>query len=70
VLADLDLLLIRKFSAAVDLQHPASLRNQLTVVSNTATGYAISIHRSAFSPADLRLAVGTAAPTGGAPGAG
>lgn len=28
---------------------PAVLGNQLTVVSNSATGYAISVHRSAFT---------------------
>ena len=49
---------------------PASLGDQLTVVSNSATGYALSVHRSAFSPADLPLAVGTTAPTGGTLGTG
>ena len=49
---------------------PSSLGDQLTVVSNSATGYAISIHRSAFTPADLPLAVSSTAPTGGAVGSG
>ena len=49
---------------------PAALSDQLTVVSNNATGYALSVHRSAFTPADLPLAVSTTAPTGGTVGAG
>jgi hypothetical protein len=58
------------FGSATAGDTPAALGNQLTVVSNSATGYAISVHRSAFTPADLPLAVGSTAPTGGALGAG
>lgn len=58
------------FGSAAAGSTPAALGNQLTVVSNNATGYALSVHRSAFAPADLPLAVGTGAPTGGVVGAG
>jgi hypothetical protein len=58
------------FGSAAAGSTPAALGDQLTVVSNNATGYALSVHRSAFAPADLPLAVGTAAPAGGTVGAG
>ena len=58
------------FGTAAAGSTPAALGNQLTVVSNNATGYALSVHRSAFTPADLPLAVGATAPTGGTVGAG
>jgi len=58
------------FGSATAGTTPAALGDQLTVVSNNATGYALSVHRSAFTPADLPLAVGTTAPTGGTVGAG
>jgi hypothetical protein len=58
------------FGSAAAGDTPAALGNQLTVSSNSATGYALSVHRTAFAPADLPLAVGAAAPTGGTLGAG
>ncbi|HEV2592682.1 MAG TPA: hypothetical protein VGU02_12405, partial [Gaiellaceae bacterium] len=58
------------FGSAAAGSTPAALGDQLTVVSNNATGYALSIHRTAFAPADLPLAVGATAPTGGTVGAG
>ena len=58
------------FGSAAAGSTPASIGDQLTVVSNSATGYALSVHRSAFAPADLPLAVGTTAPAGGTLGAG
>ncbi len=57
------------FGSAAAGTTPAALGNQLTVVSNNATGYALSVHRSAFAPADLPLAVGATAPSGGVVGA-
>jgi Lamin Tail Domain len=40
---------------------PAPISERVTVVSNNATGYALSVHRSAFAPADLPLAIAVAA---------
>jgi len=40
---------------------PAPLSERVTVVSNNATGYALTIHRSAFAPSDLPLAVASPA---------
>jgi hypothetical protein len=36
---------------------PGPLSERVTVVSNNATGYALTVHRSAFAPADLPLAI-------------
>ena len=36
---------------------PGSLSERVTVVSNNATGYALTVHRSAFAPVDLPLAI-------------
>ena len=58
------------FGSAAAGDTPAALGDQLTVVSNSATGYALSVHRTAFAPADLPLAVGATAPAGGTLGAG
>jgi hypothetical protein len=58
------------FGSAATGDTPAALGNQLTVMSNSATGYALSVHRSAFTPADLPLAVSSTAPTGGTLGTG
>ena len=44
---------------------PARVTEQVTVVSNNAAGYALSVHRSAFAPADLPLGLAASAPTGG-----
>ena len=45
------------FGTAAAGQTPAPLGDKLTVVSNSPTGYAVTVHRSAFTPADLPLAV-------------
>jgi hypothetical protein len=37
----------------------------VTVSSNHAAGYALSVHRSAFAPADLPLGLSATAPSGG-----
>ena len=46
------------FGAAVAGDTPAAVSERVTVVSNNETGYALTVHRSAFSPADLPLAIG------------
>jgi hypothetical protein len=46
------------FGAAVAGETPAAVSERVTVVSNNETGYALTVHRSAFSPADLPLAIG------------
>jgi len=42
---------------------PSPISERVTVFSNNASGYALTVHRSAFAPADLPL--GIAAPAGG-----
>jgi Lamin Tail Domain len=44
---------------------PASVSEHVTVVSNNDAGYALTVHRSAFSPADLPLGISGSAPSGG-----
>jgi hypothetical protein len=44
---------------------PTALSEAVTVTGNTATGYALSAHRTAFTPADLPLGVASTAPVGG-----
>ncbi|HZT17301.1 MAG TPA: lamin tail domain-containing protein [Gaiellaceae bacterium] len=58
------------FGNAVAGQTPAPLSERVTVVSNSATGYALTVHRSAFTPADLPLAIASTAPAGGQLGSG
>jgi hypothetical protein len=36
---------------------PAPISERVTVVSNSAAGYALTVHRSTFSPSDLPLAI-------------
>jgi hypothetical protein len=49
---------------------PAPLGDRVTVVSNNLTGYALTVHRSAFTPDDLPLAIASTAPTGATLGSG
>ena len=44
---------------------PASVSEHVTVVSNNDAGYALTVHRSAFTPTDLPLGVSGSAPSGG-----
>lgn len=44
---------------------PAPVSEQVTVVSNNATGYALTVNRAAFAPADLPLGIAGTAPAGG-----
>ena len=41
------------------------MSEHVTVVSNNDAGYALTVHRSAFSPADLPLGISGSAPSGG-----
>ncbi len=56
------------FGSAAAGDTPSPLSEHLTVVSNSTTGYALTVHRSVFAPADLPLAVATTAPSGGTVG--
>jgi hypothetical protein len=49
---------------------PAALSEAVTVTGGPATGYALSAHRSAFTPVDLPLGLATTAPAGAQVGAG
>jgi Lamin Tail Domain len=44
---------------------PAPISERVTVLSNHAAGYALTVQRSAFTPADLPLALQASAPAGG-----
>jgi hypothetical protein len=44
---------------------PAPQSERVTVVSSNATGYALTVRRSAFTPADLPLGLASTAPAGG-----
>jgi hypothetical protein len=47
---------------------PAPVSERVTVVSNNAAGYSLTVHRTAFTPADLPLGIASTAPAGGAVG--
>jgi hypothetical protein len=44
---------------------PAPVSERVTVASNHQAGYALTVHRSAFSPSDLPLGLSASAPSGG-----
>ena len=44
---------------------PAAVSERVTVSSTNAAGYALTVHRSAFQPADLPLGMTATAPSGG-----
>jgi hypothetical protein len=52
------------FGTAAAGQTPAALPEHVTVLSNDGAGYALTVHRSAFAPADLPLGMTAAAPAG------
>jgi len=56
------------FGTAVAGDTPSALVEHVTVMSNDASGYALSVHRSPFTPTDLPLGMTAAAPTGAAVG--
>jgi Lamin Tail Domain len=49
------------FGNALAGETPTPLSERVTVVSNNANGYALTVHRSAFAPADLPLAIASSA---------
>jgi hypothetical protein len=49
---------------------PAALSEAVTVAGNAPLGYALTAHRSAFTPADLPLGIASTAPAGGQIGPG
>ncbi len=53
------------FGNAVSGTTPTAVSERVTVVSNNTTGYALTVHRSAFQPADLPLGIAGSAPSGG-----
>jgi hypothetical protein len=53
------------FGHAAAGETPASVSERVTVTSNHTSGYALTVHRSAFSPADLPLGLNASAPAGG-----
>jgi uncharacterized protein len=52
------------FGTAAAGATPAPLPENVTVSSNNATGYSLSVARTPFSPRDLPLAIGASAPAG------
>ena len=53
------------FGHATAGETPVSVSERVTVSSNHTTGYALTVHRSAFLPADLPLGLSASAPAGG-----
>jgi hypothetical protein len=53
------------FGHGVAGETPPSVSERVTVAGNRATGYALTVHRSAFIPSDLPLGLTAAAPAGG-----
>ncbi len=53
------------FGQAAPGQTPAPLAEHVTVVSNDAAGYTLTVHRSVFTPGDLPLGLSAVAPAGG-----
>jgi lamin tail-like protein len=53
------------FGHAATGETPAPVGERVTVVSNHLTGYALTVHRSAFLPADLPLGLSALPPPGG-----
>jgi uncharacterized protein len=58
------------FGAAASGSTPAAISERVTVLSNHPAGYALSVQRTAFSPADLPLGIQASAPAGGTLGSG
>jgi hypothetical protein len=53
------------FGNAASGATPAPVSERVTVVSNHATGYALTVHRTEFLPADLPLGIAGTAPSSG-----
>ncbi len=58
------------FGTAASGTTPAPVSERVTVVSNTAAGYAVTVRRTAFQPSDLPLGIAGTAPSGGQIGGG
>jgi uncharacterized protein len=58
------------FGASASGATPSPISERVTVLSNHPAGYALSIQRTAFSPADLPLGIQASAPPGGTLGSG
>jgi Lamin Tail Domain len=57
------------FGNAMAGDSPAAVSERVTVSNTNAAGYALTVHRSAFQPADLPLGMTASAPSGGQIGA-
>jgi hypothetical protein len=53
------------FGTAASGTIPAPVSERVTVNSNNAAGYSLTVHRTAFTPADLPLGIAGTAPVGG-----
>jgi hypothetical protein len=53
------------FGTAASGDSPAAVSERVTVSSNDSAGYALTVHRSVFAPADLPLGLSSTAPAGG-----
>ena len=53
------------FGSATTGSTPAPVSEKVTVMSNDPAGYSLTVHRAAFSPADLPLGIAGSAPSGG-----
>jgi hypothetical protein len=53
------------FGNAASGDTPTPVSERVTVSSNHTAGYALTVHRSAFQPADLPLGLSATAPSGG-----
>ena len=53
------------FGSALAGESPAAVSERVTVSSTNAAGYALTVHRSAFQPADLPLGMSATAPSSG-----
>jgi hypothetical protein len=52
------------FGNAFAGETPAPVSEKVTVISNNANGYSLTVHRTAFAPADLPLGISPSAPAG------
>lgn len=53
------------FGTAASGDTPSAVSERVTVASNNASGYALTVHRSTFLPTDLPLGLSGSAPSGG-----
>ena len=53
------------FGGAASGETPAAVSERVTIASNHGAGYALTVHRSSFLPADLPLGLSATAPAGG-----